>query len=271
MPISQITSNSIANGAVDTVDIKDSSISLVKLSATGTANSSTYLRGDNTWSSISSSQWTTSGSNIYYNTGNVGIGTITPTAKTTISAAVGSVATGQLLIKDPSYSGVALAQGSTGEGYLYNISNSYLAIGTNNAERIRISAAGGLSVGTTADAGSGGIFATGNITAFYSSDKKFKENIKDVDNALDKVCAIGSKTFDWTDEYINSKGGADGYFIRKSDFGVVAQDVQQVFPQAVRTRDDGTLAVDYEKLATLAFGAIKELLARVEALEKVQK
>ena len=48
---------------------------------------------------------------------------------------------------------------------------------------------------------------------------------------------------------------------------MVAQDVQEVFPQAVRTREDGTLAVDYEKLATLSFGAIKQLLARVEALE----
>jgi hypothetical protein len=80
--------------------------------------------------------------------------------------------------------------------------------------------------------------------------------------------AIGGKTFDWTDEYIASKGGADGYFVQKSDFGVVAQDVQAVFPQAVRTRDDGSLAVDYEKLSALAFAAIVELKAEVEALKK---
>ena len=122
-------------------------------------------------------------------------------------------------------------------------------------------------VGTAPSGTSGEIRATNNITAFYSSDARLKENIQDVDNALDKVCAIGSKTFDWTDDYIASKGGEDGYFVQKSDFGVVAQDVQDVFPQAVRTREDGTLAVDYEKLATLAFGAIKELVKRVEALE----
>jgi len=138
---------------------------------------------------------------------------------------------------------------------------------TNSARRVRISAAGGLSVGTTADPGAGAIYATGNITAFYSSDRTLKENIQDVEGALDIVCSIGSKTFDWTDDYINSKGGADGYFVQKSDFGVIAQDVQAVFPQAVRTRTDGTLAVDYEKLATLAFGAIQELVKRIEALE----
>jgi hypothetical protein len=134
-------------------------------------------------------------------------------------------------------------------------------------ERMRISSTGGLSVGTTSDPGAGAINATGNITAYFSSDRSLKENIKDIDGALDKVCAIGSKTFDWTDEYIAAHGGEDGYFVQKSDFGVVAQDVQAVFPQAVRTREDGTLAVDYEKLATLSFGAIKELLKRVEALE----
>jgi hypothetical protein len=124
-----------------------------------------------------------------------------------------------------------------------------------------------LGVGTDPSGTTGEIRATNNITAYYSSDARLKENIKDVDNALDKVCAIGSKTFDWTDDYIAEHGGEDGYFVQKSDFGVVAQDVQEVFPQAVRTREDGTLAVDYEKLSTLAFGAIKELVKRVAALE----
>jgi hypothetical protein len=124
-----------------------------------------------------------------------------------------------------------------------------------------------LGVGTAGSATAGEIRATNNVTAFFSSDSKLKENIKDVEGALDIVSSIGSKTFDWTDEYIAAHGGEDGYFVNKSDFGVIAQDVQAVFPQAVRTREDGTLAVDYEKLSTLAFGAIKELLKRVEALE----
>ena len=124
-----------------------------------------------------------------------------------------------------------------------------------------------LGVGTAGSTTAGEIRATNNITAYYSSDRKLKENIQDVQGALEKVCAIGSKEFDWTDEYIAAHGGEDGYFVTKSDFGVIAQDVQAVFPQAIRTREDGTLAVDYEKLSTLAFGAIKELVKRIEALE----
>lgn len=124
-----------------------------------------------------------------------------------------------------------------------------------------------LGVGTAASGTTGEIRATNNVTAYFSSDRIFKENVKPVQNALEKVQAIGTKTFDWKDEYIKSKGGEDGYFVQKHDFGVIAQDVLAVFPQAVRTREDGTLAVDYEKLSTLAFQALIELTERVKALE----
>ena len=123
-----------------------------------------------------------------------------------------------------------------------------------------------LGVGTAGSGTAGEIRATNNITAYYSSDARLKENVASITGALDKVCAIGGKTFDWTDAYIADHGGADGYFVRKQDFGVIAQDVQAVFPLAVREREDTTLAVDYEKLCALAFEAIKELRAEVEEL-----
>jgi len=103
---------------------------------------------------------------------------------------------------------------------------------------------------------------------FATSDKIFKENIQNINNALEIVSNIGGKTFDWTDDYITEKGGVDGYFVNKSDFGVIAQDVQSVFPLAVRTRTDGTLAVDYIKLCALAFAAIRELKNEVDNLRK---
>jgi len=107
----------------------------------------------------------------------------------------------------------------------------------------------------------------GNVTAFYSSDIKFKENVRGIPDALETVEAIGGKLFDWTDEYVEDHGGEDGYFMQKNDFGVIAQDVQKVFPIAVRTRPDGSLAVDYEKLSALAFAAVAELSIRVKSLE----
>jgi len=123
-----------------------------------------------------------------------------------------------------------------------------------------------LGVGTAASTVNGEIRAVGNITAYYSSDARLKENVHPIQNALGIVSAVGGKTFDWTDAYVAEHGGADGYFVRKSDFGVIAQDVQAVFPVAVRERGDGTLAVDYEKLVAVAFAAIAELRAEVDAL-----
>ena len=71
----------------------------------------------------------------------------------------------------------------------------------------------------------GNFVATGNVTAYCSSDVKFKENVQDIPGALDKVNAIGGKLFDWTSDYLSAQGMEDGYFVQKNDFGVIAQDV----------------------------------------------
>lgn len=124
-----------------------------------------------------------------------------------------------------------------------------------------------IGVGTAGSTVAGQIRATDSVVAFYSSDIRFKENVQTIPNALDAVNSIGGKLFDWTDDYVKKNGGEDGYFIQKADFGVIAQDVQKVFPRAIRTKQDGSLAVDYEKLSALAFAAINELTKRIEALE----
>jgi hypothetical protein len=135
---------------------------------------------------------------------------------------------------------------------------------TNGSTIIR----GSLAVGSvTANTTDGAIWASNNVTAFASSDIRFKENVRDIPNALEKVEIIGGKLFDWTTQYIESMGGEHSYFMHKSDAGVIAQDVEKVLPELVRTREDGSLAVDYPKLVALAFAAIKELSEKVKILE----
>jgi hypothetical protein len=135
---------------------------------------------------------------------------------------------------------------------------------TNGSTIIR----GSLAVGSvTANTTDGAIWASNNITAFASSDIRFKENVRDIPNALEKVETIGGKLFDWTAQYIESMGGEHSYFMHKSDAGVIAQDVEKALPELVRTREDGSLAVDYPKLVALAFAAIKELSDKVKILE----
>ena len=125
-------------------------------------------------------------------------------------------------------------------------------------------------VGTAASGTTGEIRATNDVTAYYSSDERLKENIVEIDNALEKVKQIRGVRYDWTDEHIKSKGGPDNYFMRKTDVGVIAQEIEAVLPEIVAERDDGIKAVRYERLTALLIEAVKELSARVDELEKKQ-
>jgi hypothetical protein len=125
---------------------------------------------------------------------------------------------------------------------------------------------GSVGVGTAASGTAGEIRATNNITAYYSSDRFFKTNIEPIPNALDKVQKVNGVTFDWTDDYIRANGGVDGYFVRRHDVGVIAQEINEVLPEAVATRKDGTMAVKYDRLTALLIEAVKELADEVALL-----
>jgi hypothetical protein len=119
-----------------------------------------------------------------------------------------------------------------------------------------------LGVGTAATSTTGEIRATGDITAYYSSDERLKENFKNLDGALDKVNKIGGYEFDW-------KEGIEDVVSKKGhDIGVKAQELQAQYPELVHERDNGFLAVDYVKLNAVLIEAVKELTARVVELEK---
>jgi len=113
----------------------------------------------------------------------------------------------------------------------------------------------------------GTIRSTGDITAFYSSDARLKENVVPIANALDLVHKIRGVRYDWTEAAIERKGGEDGYFTRKQDIGVIAQEVEAVFPEIVGTDADGFKGVKYERLVAVLLEAVKELKAEVDALK----
>ena len=123
------------------------------------------------------------------------------------------------------------------------------------------------NVRTTDTVTFGEVRSTGNVTAYYSSDLALKENISPISNALDKVSQIGGYNFDWTDSHIKERGGEDGYFVRKADVGIIAQEVQKVLPEVVGTRDDGTLGVKYEQIIPLLIESIKELKSEIQSLK----
>ena len=121
-----------------------------------------------------------------------------------------------------------------------------------------------LGVGTAASGTTGEIRATNNITAYYSSDARLKENVEVIENALDKIRQVRGVTFDWTEAYMAEHGGEDGYFVRKRDVGVIAQELQKVLPEAVAVREDGMLAVKYDRIVALLIQAVAELDQRTQ-------
>ncbi len=123
-------------------------------------------------------------------------------------------------------------------------------------------------VGTAASGTTGEIRATNDVTAFYSSDVALKENIVNIPNPLDALKKLNGVLFDWKKSYIDERGGEDGYFVRKKDVGVIAQEVEKVLPEAVAQRPDGIKAVKYDRLTCLLIEAVKQLQDKVESLSR---
>jgi hypothetical protein len=94
-----------------------------------------------------------------------------------------------------------------------------------------------------------------DVTAF--SDKRLKENIETIPDALDKVCQIRGVTFDRID--------ADG----ERQMGVIAQEVEKVAPEVVREdkSEDKIKSVAYGNMVGLLIEAIKDLKNEVDELK----
>ena len=143
------------------------------------------------------------------------------------------------------------------------------SVGLITLKDFRLTVNNSLGVGTAASSTDGEIRATDNITAYYSSDRRLKENIEPIENAVEKVKAISGVRFDWTEDYIKERGGEDEYFLRKKDVGVIAQEIQEVLPEVVAKREDTTLAVRYEKIVPLLIQAIKEQQEEIDKLKEI--
>ena len=130
---------------------------------------------------------------------------------------------------------------------------------------------GDVGIGTTSPAEElhviGNILASGTVTP---SDAKFKTNVTPLRNMLEKLKQIRGVSFEW-----NEAAKVLGHSTGQRDIGVIAQEVEAVFPELVTTwGDEGYKAVDYGKLTGALIEAVKELHAenvaqhqRIAALE----
>ena len=139
--------------------------------------------------------------------------------------------------------------------------NIQIAVTDNNtidtiAGDLKLNAVGSIKLQSATDI-TGALTVTGDITAFYTSDARLKNNISPIADALSKVSAISGNTYTW-----NEQSGKEG-----DDVGVIAQEVAEVLPEAVTTRDNGYLAVDYQRIVPLLVEAIKDLKKEIDDLK----
>jgi hypothetical protein len=98
----------------------------------------------------------------------------------------------------------------------------------------------------------GTIRATSTITA--NSDIRLKSNITKIENALEKVGQISGYTYNT--DYDDKRHG-----------GVIAQEMEKVFPEIVNTGNDGLMGVEYGNISALLIEAIKEQNTKIKNLE----
>ena len=126
----------------------------------------------------------------------------------------------------------------------------------------------------------GSVYSAGTLLT-GSSDLRLKKNLVKIQTPLEKISKLTGYNFDWNDNITELGFTPD---TPTNDVGLIAQDVQEVAPQAVqhapfdKEYDKETethksrsgekyLTVQYEKLVPLLVEAIKELKAEVDALK----
>jgi hypothetical protein len=132
---------------------------------------------------------------------------------------------------------ISKMHGETGTVYL-DLGAADFKIRDNTAERFTFSR------------NTGNFTAVGDVAAY--SDSRLKYNVNKIEKALDKVSKLNGVTFyKYTDPANRSTG-------------LIAQEVQEVLPEAVRVDEDGFLTVSYGNLVGLLVEAIKELSGAIK-------
>jgi len=142
-----------------------------------------------------------------------------------------------------------VAGASTTPLYMYNDGRLYLS---NTAEATSLSDS---SVSLTVK---GGATVAKNLyvggTIYESSARELKENIKPIMGALGKVLKLEGVSY-------NKKSNG------QKELGLIADDVLDVIPEVVSSKDGKAEALHYSRLTAVLVEAVKELTNKVESLE----
>ena len=140
---------------------------------------------------------------------------------------------------------------SAGTGISYNNSTGVITCTVDTPAEVGLS-----NLSNNGNNLSGSFTATGNITAY--SDEKLKDNVKTIENALDKVSQMRGVTYNYKSELNDGQRGT----------GVIAQEMQQVMPEVVEEGE--YLSVAYGNLVGVLIEAVKELKEQLDNCKKCE-
>lgn len=175
------------------------------------------------------------------------------------SIAMGGTASG----KDSRTMGAGTTAYSFGETSIGIYNTVYTPISAtvfNAADRL-FTIGNGINVGNSSNALT--VFKNGNATLAgalsTSSDKRLKTNITMLSSALSNVLQLNGYSYHWKDT--KQRGG-------KKQIGVMAQEIQVLYPELVREDTNGYLSVNYSGLVPVLIEATKEQQAQIEELKQ---
>jgi hypothetical protein len=131
-----------------------------------------------------------------------------------------------------------------------------------SATSITIASDGNVGIGTASPGVKLDVNGTVRGTSAFlsNSDERYKDNIEVISNAMDKVMELEGVYFDWRNDEFPEKN-----FIARRDMGVIAQNVERYFPEAVIEDSEGFKSVAYAKLISPLIEATKEQQRQIDA------